>query len=326
MKKINSNLSISLTRRVVALAGVLALCIGLASCSNNDESTHQADAAANAAGMKLLQGIRAEGELGKKPSVTMQTPLNVENNTYAILQHGNGATIQDGDRVCAHGIVLGAKDGKELMNSWKKNRVDCSLVVDSTMNKSMYALLKGKKLNTTVAFGVKGRGSIPSYVMVFTMISKRQSLTRATGNPTSNIPADLPKVTLDKTGKPSLDLNGYTPNGKLVSQNLIDGKGSTVQADATVNAHYTGWTLDKSGKLKQFDSSWDRKQAANFSLNQVVAGWKKGLAGKKIGSQVLLVIPPEEGYGKDDKKDAQGNVIIPGNSTLYFVVDILDAF
>ena len=51
----------------------------------------------------------------------------------------------------------------------------------------------------------------------------------------------------------------------------------------------------------------------------MIPGWDKGLVGKKVGSRVLLIVPPADGYA--DKVQGQ----IPANSTLVFVVDILDA-
>jgi FKBP-type peptidyl-prolyl cis-trans isomerase len=49
----------------------------------------------------------------------------------------------------------------------------------------------------------------------------------------------------------------------------------------------------------------------------VVKGWTQGLSGQSVGSQVLLIIPPDLGYGSTAQEK------IPANSTLYFVVDIL---
>ena len=51
----------------------------------------------------------------------------------------------------------------------------------------------------------------------------------------------------------------------------------------------------------------------------IIDGWIKGLVGQTVGSQVLLVIPPDLAYGATE----QGT--IPANSTLVFVVDILAA-
>ncbi len=53
----------------------------------------------------------------------------------------------------------------------------------------------------------------------------------------------------------------------------------------------------------------------------MIPGWDKGLVGQKVGSQVLLVIPPAEGYGAAGAPNAG----ISGTDTLVFVVDILDA-
>ena len=54
---------------------------------------------------------------------------------------------------------------------------------------------------------------------------------------------------------------------------------------------------------------------------QVIKGWDSGLAGQKVGSRVLLVIPPAEGYGT-----AGSPPKIAGTDTLVFVVDILAAY
>ena len=51
----------------------------------------------------------------------------------------------------------------------------------------------------------------------------------------------------------------------------------------------------------------------------LIAGWVKGLAGQKVGSQILLVVPPSDGYGADGAPSAG----IAGTDTLVFVVDLL---
>ena len=124
------------------------------------------------------------------------------------------------------------------------------------------------------------------------------------------------KPVLDKDGKPSIDMNGYKGSDSLVSQDLIKGNGAEVKDTQTVVANYTGWLLNGT----QFDSSWDRGESSSFSLDSVIKGWKQGLAGHTVGSQVLLVVPPDLGYG--NKKQSS----IPANSTLVFVVDILAAY
>ena len=48
-------------------------------------------------------------------------------------------------------------------------------------------------------------------------------------------------------------------------------------------------------------------------------GFTKAIAGQTVGSQVIAILPPADGYGE------AGAGTIPPNSTLIFVVDILAA-
>ena len=54
----------------------------------------------------------------------------------------------------------------------------------------------------------------------------------------------------------------------------------------------------------------------------MITGWDTGLAGQTVGSRVMLVIPPKDGYGSNGASQAG----ITGTDTLVFVVDIIDAF
>lgn len=266
-----------------------------------------------------MAGVKATGEPGKKPNITFHAPMTVVNNSYAVLQKGNGAALQKDNHICVQAVAFNAKDGSELMSTWEKNTPDCSMVMNEEgINKTYYDVIKDQKINSTIAFGVNDKNkSETSYIMALTLVSQSKALTRAKGEKVKDIPTNLPKVTLDSKGSPSIDFNGYTPSNELVSQTLIKGSGKKVAETDTIDAHYTGWVMDKDGKPSQFDSSWSRGKAAQFSLQQVVKGWTQGLAGQTVGSQVLLVIPPELGYGNQEKDK------IPANSTLYFVVDIL---
>lgn len=316
-------------KRVLAAVCTVGLCVTLAACGSGDsgssskksgDDSSQSSGSSALKNMKKIAGITATGTLGEKPKVSFKAPKTVDNNSYAVLQEGNGATIADGDRLCSQGIAISVKDGSELASTWEKNTPDCSTVVTSDtsqMTENYYKIFKSLKLNSTVAFGVNDSNSSgTSYLMVLTLVSKSKALKKATGEKVADIPADLPKVTLAKDGKPSIDMNGYKGSDSLISQDLIKGKGAVVKDTQSVVAHYTGWLLDGT----QFDSSWDRGQSSAFSLDSVIKGWKQGLAGHTVGSQVLLVVPPSLGYGNKDQEK------IPANSTLVFVVDILAAY
>ena len=315
----------SLLSKAVTAVCATVMCLGVTACGGNssaksDKSNSDSSSSSEKIGMHQIAGVTAKGELGKKPTVSFKTPMTVEDNSYVVLQKGDGAQIEDGDRVCSQGIAISVKDGSELASTWEKNTPDCSTVVTSDtsqMTENYYKIFKSLKLNSTVAFGVNDSNSSgTSYLMVLTLVSKSKDLKKATGEKVAGVPADLPKVALAKDGKPSIDMNGYKGSDSLISQDLIKGKGAVVKDTQSVVAHYTGWLLDGT----QFDSSWDRGQSSAFSLDSVIKGWKQGLAGHTVGSQVLLVVPPSLGYGNKDQEK------IPANSTLVFVVDILAAY
>jgi len=318
----------SLLSKAVTAVCATVMCLGVTACGGNssaksDKSNSDSSSSSEKIGMHQIAGVTAKGELGKKPTVSFKTPMTVEDNSYVVLQKGDGAPIADGDRVCSQGIAISVKDGSELASSWEKNTPDCSLVLEKgTVSNAYYELLKGRKLNTTIAYGVNDSNSSgTSYIMALTYVSKSKDLTKATGDEVTDIPSDLPKVTRAKNGKPSINMNGYKGSSKLVSQALIKGKGKEVTNNNTVKVKYTGWLLDGT----QFDSSWDKNttlEADTYSggNHQVIEGWQQAMVGQTVGSQVLMVIPPNLGYGDT----AQGS--IPANSTLIFVVDILAAY
>ena len=118
--------------------------------------------------------------------------------------------------------------------------------------------------------------------------------------------------------KPEIDFPGGEPPAELLIEDEIVGDGPEAVAGRTVTAHYVGVAFSSG---EEFDASWNRGSPLPFRLGagQVIAGWDEGLVGQPIGSQRLLVIPPDKGYG------AQGKGDIKGTDTLVFVVDILDA-
>lgn len=108
---------------------------------------------------------------------------------------------------------------------------------------------------------------------------------------------------------------GSEPTDKVLVKTLKQGDGALVCPGATVKVNYVGALWN--GTV--FDSSYQKGEPIEFSLDRVVKGWGYGLAHTHVGDRVELVIPASLGYGSQAAGD------IPANSTLVFVVDVLGA-
>lgn len=117
--------------------------------------------------------------------------------------------------------------------------------------------------------------------------------------------------------KPTITIPDTEPPAELVIEDLVEGDGAETGEKATVTVHYVGvsWTNDG----QQFDASWDSGSTISFGLNQVIAGWTKGIPGMRVGGRRLLIIPPDMGYGRQSPTPA-----IAANDTLVFVIDLVD--
>ena len=158
---------------------------------------------------------------------------------------------------------------------------------------------------------------------LLTAVALLAGLLTACGGGSSADTSGLPEVSGSYGDKPKITIpEGEDPPKKLQTEVLEEGDGPAVKKGDLIVADYLGATW-RNGKT--FDNSYDRGNPAAFTLTDgqggVISGWVKGLTGVKAGSRVLMVVPPEDGYGKQGNPQAG----IKGTDTLYFVVDILAA-
>lgn len=80
---------------------------------------------------------------------------------------------------------------------------------------------------------------------------------------------------------------------------LREGTGTKKpKRSSIVRVQYSGWTTD--GKM--FDSSILRGEAAEFSLENVIAGWREGLQYMTEGEKARFWIPSDLAYNHDPSK------------------------
>lgn len=323
-----------LTRPSLALVAVLSL-TAVAACGTSGTST---SGATTASVSTALKDTTATGPVDFKtaPKVSLgKTPISSTEIERKVLTPGTGAASTTKDALKVWMSVYNGSDGKMLDDGFTKGRTALGVWLGSKnyipgITKGLVGAKASERVAFTVppkdAFGTNGNAQIgvkPTDTLVF--VADVQSVTPVStsidGTQTAS-PAGLPTVEFKDgpTKAPTITIPKTAAPKKTEQATLIQGKGATVEKGQTLIANYQG-VLWRDGSV--FDSSWQRGSAADFPIGsgQVIPGWDKTLVGKKVGSRVLLVIPPADGYGSKGGGDGK----IKGDDVLVFVVDILGA-
>jgi FKBP-type peptidyl-prolyl cis-trans isomerase len=108
-------------------------------------------------------------------------------------------------------------------------------------------------------------------------------------------------------------------NNKLTVKTVIQGAGSTVTKSDAMAANFV---------LYFWDGTTNSLKANTFTSNPTVIGGsmlpglETALIGQKVGSRILAVIPPADGYGTS----GNSQLGITGTTTLVFVVDVIKSY
>nr|WP_203660379.1 FKBP-type peptidyl-prolyl cis-trans isomerase [Streptomyces sp. SID14446] len=277
-----------------------------------------------------LPAITAGTKFGEKPTVAKGSGDPSKDLAVKTVIAGGGKTVAENDYIQANYLGQVWSTAKVFDNSYdRKTPLVIQLAQGGIIDGWRYGLV-GKKAGSRVEMsvpptwgygtqgnaqaGIKGTDTLVFVVDIENTFNSKSS---AKGKDVPQSDAALPKVGTNTDGKaPSIDVPKADAPTKLVAEYVIEGDGETVAADSSVLVQYKGVLWDGG---KEFDSTYSRGQLTSFSLQQVVKGWAQGLTGKKVGSRVLIVIPPKLGYG--DKPPAGSG--IKKDSTLVFSVDIL---
>lgn len=306
------------SRRVLPFLLPLVLGLGLSSCGDDEGTTPAASSG--------LEAVTIEGEPGSAPEVTWDGQMEADEITTEVITEGDGETVETGDQVMTHIWIGNGYTQEQAYSTYDEGQAQQLTVDEKQLSKVFLEALEGHTLGSRVAvaapaaeaFGEAGNpqigiGNKDTVLIVVDLIEFYEP-----PKPTDVPQSKMPKVVEQKGEPTALDFDGLPKpkaDGDLLRTVLVEGKGKTLATDSTITADYLGMVYDAK---KPFDESYSA-EPAEFSLTQVVQGWTYGLSGLKVGTRVLLAIPPDLGYGVQEQAG------IPANSTLYFVVDIRSA-
>jgi FKBP-type peptidyl-prolyl cis-trans isomerase len=274
--------------------------------------------------------VSVSGEAGKKPKVSFAKPFNTTKTESKVLTKGKGEKVAANDNVVVNYVGINGRDGKEFDTSWQKGRGPTVFSLREGglipgFLKGMIGKTVGDRVLITIpsqdgyAQGNQQAGIKKGDDLIFVLDLMSRPLQEAKGEAVTP-PDGLPTVKMDKTSKLPVDIKVPKTDapGELVAEPLIRGEGAKVDAKSTVTFHYTAanWRTGK-----PFVSSWSAGSPQTLPLAQTtVTGLREGITGQTVGSLLILVVPPDKGFGR-----ALEQTDVKKTDTVVFVIDILDA-
>lgn len=311
-------------RRAAALLVIPLLAVAAAAgCSSSPSSSSAND---------TNNSVTATGRFGAAPKVTIPAKKAGSGLVTKTLIQGSGAKMTTADTLEGNFVLYDWSGTTHKLLGSTFTQGGPTLFAGQMLPGLEKAVI-GQKLGSRVlavippkdAFGAQGNSQIgikgtDTLVFVIDLDKLFSNTSGVSGTQKTNGGGALPTVTAAAAGSPSVTIPAGNPPKALQVKPLITGTGPKVKSGQELLVQYTGlnWRTKK-----VFDSSWKRKQpyTTPIGVGQVLPGWDKGLVGQTVGSRVLLVIPPAQGYGKTGSASAG----IKGTDTLVFVVDIMAA-
>ncbi|MGA5652930.1 FKBP-type peptidyl-prolyl cis-trans isomerase [Streptomyces seoulensis] len=330
-------------RRSLLMAAVPAGLVTLAGCGDGDSKSSKASASPSPSASsppppKIVDGplpaITAGTKFGEKPTVAKGSGDPSKDLAVKTVIAGNGRTVAENDFIKANYLGQIWSSGKVFDSSYDRNPLVLQLAQGSIIDGWRYALT-GKKIGSRVEIavpptwgygpsgneqaGIKGTDTL---VFVIDLLDSFNTKSSAKGKEVPQTDAALPKVATNTDGSlPKVTLPKSDPPKKLVSNYVLEGDGDEVTKKQAILCQFQG--LEWQGG-KTFQKTYGSGRLSQFSveqMEQVVKGLAQGVTGKKVGSRVLIVVPPDLGYGENPPS---GSGIKKG-ATLVFTVDILAA-
>jgi peptidylprolyl isomerase len=275
--------------------------------------------------------IEASGGIGQEPEVSFPTPLFADETQVTMLEEGEGDPLYPGQTVDFQLTAYYAESGDPLTASSYEDDNPVrrtiaagddvlGLALQCAKVDSRYAVITTMS-NLLTDQAISENGLDPDVNVIAVVDVQRGFLGKANG--ADQLPqAGFPAIALAPNGQPGITPIDSDPPTDLKIEVLKRGGGQQVEEGDVVVAHYTGlvWGADD-----PFQSTWDTGVAASLTAavatgeeDGVIEGFAEAIIGERVGSQIVVIVPPEFGYSS-----GAGPASIPDGSTLIFVIDIL---
>lgn len=276
-----------------------------------------------------LSGVDLHFTEEGSPEVILRSPLELEEEASRVLDRGDGEDLDEEQILEVSHAVADPSTGEVQEESFSEDNPSMIYLPQmQEQSEFIYDSLTDTDLTigSEIALFEPADAETGAQATLLVLRVEGQSPAFAEGE-VQEQDGELPEIENEEGTLPDLlgGNEGDAPE-EVSTEVLIQGDGEEVAADDQVVVRYSGWKWSD-GEL--FDSNWPQDEdeddagPAGFPLSNLVPGWAEGLEGQQVGSRVLLVIPPESGYGESEEDAEEGTEHELAGETLIFVVDLI---
>lgn len=311
-------------RRGAPLALIAASSLVLVGCAGGSGDEKKSETSANAADCteytsgSASDDVTVAGDLGAEAlTAEFTAPVEAKKIERTIVTPGDGDVTAVGDTVNVQITIFNGTSGESTFSQPAAMPVGDDTVLEAFLA-GFECVPVGSRVVTVVPsadlFGGEGNEQLglaagDSAVIVTDVIDTVAPVTPVEW--TEN-PAD---VVFNGEEPPTLTLPGAEPPAELLLAVLEEGDGAVVGDGDSVTINYQG-TSWNTGEI--FDQSYG-KEPATFATTGVIPGFGAAMVGQKVGSKLVVSIPPKDAYGEEGADHELAG------QTLVFVIEIIDA-
>lgn len=279
-----------------------AVTVAVQSAITKDASGKDCAAAGDA-----VNALSITGDFGEEVSLSSPTPVTTTGLERAVLVEGDTEPFAEGENAAVAFTLINGKTGEVVNHVAASTLPNSAESVDPAFYEATRCGALGQRVAIALPVGQALGDTTPadagftdlettdSFVLVFDFT---RPVDQFDGCDTI-APRDkkYPEVDLgDGSSEPKITIPScMEAPDKLEVTVLKAGTGPVVTADESIMTNYVGV---KWNGAERFDGNWS-ETGIEFSTAQgaLIDGFTQAMIGQKIGSTILVTIPPEQAYG-----------------------------
>lgn len=332
---------VGVVRKFAAIVLASAFVVSVAACS--DIPAEVSSCSPTYTSGSASDSISATGTFGHNPEAKVPTPTVGKRIEVSTPIKGTGMLLGKHDIADVQLSLYTGADGKLVGSTGssgftratalqsevgaKSNAVARSLTCERVGSRVVSVMTAGDYFGS--ASEATTQGVAPSTVIVAVADIVKGYRGRATGT-LQPLASGFPSVVTSGDGTPGLTLDLQEPPKTAQSELVRGGSGAKVKAGEQVLLQVQAVEWSNPAPTTTFDTTWTTDTPRYYTLTALKANSTsqsldkssvKALIGKRVGSQVLVVVPPKDGYPSGKAPSGY-----PTGSTLIFVYDILGTY